>query len=390
MTQLTADRWRGRFTTASLGLHEFQVEVWVNQVASWRSEVERKLAAGQEDLDSEMLEGAALHEAAASRLKGPGRTAVKGAATALRGEGTAVEPGGARAVGRHDGGARRRRRPAGADPLRDPPGGRRPGARARRRLVRAVPALLGRPDGRGRGDPGPGPPGLRRRLPPPDSPHRPHPPQGAQQRARRAAGRAGEPLGDRERARRPHRGGAGDRDARGPRGARADGRRLRRRDRARLRDPVLPRPPVAGGAPRVVPPPPRRHAEVRGEPAQALPGHLQRQLRVGRLGGALGGAARGRRVLGGAGRADLPRRQPPHQADRLLGVAHPHRPRGAPGRRVPGRGVHQPGADVRAGEGRLQPVVHLLHVEELGVGAARVRGGARRPGGRLLPARTSS
>ncbi len=90
MTQLTADRWRGRFTTASLGLHEFQVEVWVDQVASWRSEVERKLAAGQEDLDSEMLEGAALHEAAASRLKGSGRTAVKGAATALRGEGTAV------------------------------------------------------------------------------------------------------------------------------------------------------------------------------------------------------------------------------------------------------------------------------------------------------------
>ena len=66
MTQLTADRWRGRFTTASLGLHEFQVEVWVDQVASWRSEVERKLAAGQEDLDSEMLEGAALHEAFAT------------------------------------------------------------------------------------------------------------------------------------------------------------------------------------------------------------------------------------------------------------------------------------------------------------------------------------
>ncbi len=91
MTQLTPDRWQGTFTTGALGIHVFQVEVWVDQVASWRSEVERKLAAGQEDLDGEMLEGAALHEAAASRLKGAGRTTVKGAAIALRGGGTAVD-----------------------------------------------------------------------------------------------------------------------------------------------------------------------------------------------------------------------------------------------------------------------------------------------------------
>ena len=42
-------------------------------------------------------------------------------------------------------------------------------------------------------------------------------------------------------------------------------------------------------APGVVPPPPRRHAQVRREPAQALPGHLQRQLRHARTGeGAVG------------------------------------------------------------------------------------------------------
>jgi hypothetical protein len=78
MEQLTPDRWRGTFTTAALGLHAFQVEAWVDHVASWRSEVERKLAAGQEDLDSEMIEGAALHEAAASRLRGAGRAAARG------------------------------------------------------------------------------------------------------------------------------------------------------------------------------------------------------------------------------------------------------------------------------------------------------------------------
>ncbi|HMO01126.1 MAG TPA: DUF3416 domain-containing protein, partial [Miltoncostaeaceae bacterium] len=91
MTQLTPDRWQGTFTTGALGLHAFQVEVWVDQLASWRSEVQRKLAAGQEDLDGEMLEGAALHEAAATRLKGASRATVREAAVALRGEGTAVD-----------------------------------------------------------------------------------------------------------------------------------------------------------------------------------------------------------------------------------------------------------------------------------------------------------
>jgi maltose alpha-D-glucosyltransferase/alpha-amylase len=71
-------------------------------------------------------------------------------------------------------------------------------------------------------------------------------------------------------------------------------RELGNRDRARLRDPVLGRPPVAARAPRVVPPPPRRDAQVRREPAQALPGHLQRQLGHAGLARAVGGAARGR------------------------------------------------------------------------------------------------
>ena len=75
--------------------------------------------------------------------------------------------------------------------------------------------------------------------------------------------------------------------------------RARDRDRARLRDPVLARPPVAEGAPRVVPPPARRDAQVRREPAEALPGHLQRQLREPRTGeGLWAGAARRRPLLG--------------------------------------------------------------------------------------------
>ena len=76
--------------------------------------------------------------------------------------------------------------------------------------------------------------------------------------------------------------------------------RARHRDRARLRAPVLARPPLAARAPGLVPPPARRHAQVRREPAQALPGHLQPQLRHRGLAGALGGAARRRPALGRA------------------------------------------------------------------------------------------
>ena len=91
-------------------------------------------------------------------------------------------------------------------------------------------------------------------------------------------------------------------------------------DRAGLRDPVLGRPPVADRAPRVVQPPPRRHAEVRREPAQEVPGHLQRQL-----GHARTGAGCGRRCCDVVrywvdhGVHGVPRRQPAHQAARRSG-----------------------------------------------------------------------
>ena len=54
--------------------------------------------------------------------------------------------------------------------------------------------------------------------------------------------------------------------------------------------------------------------------------------------------------------------------------------RAAPGRRVPVGGLHQPGAHVRARRGRLQPVVHLLHLEERQGRADRLRHRAGRAG----------
>ncbi len=84
MAQLGPDRWQGAFESVGLGRHAFQVEAWVDPYASWRNEIERKLAAGQEDLESELEEGAVLIEDAAERLRATDRAVVDEAVRALR------------------------------------------------------------------------------------------------------------------------------------------------------------------------------------------------------------------------------------------------------------------------------------------------------------------
>ena len=84
---------------------------------------------------------------------------------------------------------------------------------------------------------------------------------------------------------------------------------------------------------------------LRREPAEEVPGHLPGQLRQRprrhlppRCCGIV-------RLLDGPRRADLPRRQPAHQAGGLLGVAAARGPRDRPRRALPGRGVHPAGDD---------------------------------------------
>ena len=163
---------------------------------------------------------------------------------------------------------------------------------------------------------------LRRPLPAADPSDRPHEPQGPRQRARRPGrGDPGSPwaIGDETGGHDAVHHGA--RDEEGPRASDQGGAEARDRHRARLRDPVLGRPPVAERAPGVVPPPPRRDAQVRREPAQALPGHLQRQLGLRGLARTLGRAAGRGPALGRLRRQGVPRRQPAHQAVAVLGVA---------------------------------------------------------------------
>jgi starch synthase (maltosyl-transferring) len=60
MEPLGNDRWRGRFTVDRLGRWQYSISAWVDRLASWRDEVERKVDAGQSDFEGELAEGAAL------------------------------------------------------------------------------------------------------------------------------------------------------------------------------------------------------------------------------------------------------------------------------------------------------------------------------------------
>ena len=373
------DRWAGEFEVDALGRWSWTIEAWIDPFASWRDELRRKVEAGEPDLSGELSEGVVLLEQAAERAKGADRKRIAQALTRLRDDGipgearheAALDPELAEAVERHPDRTRSTvmepRLHVDVDPR----------ARALRRLVRALPALLGRPGGRRDAGPEARRARLRRPLPPAGPPDRPHEPQGPEQHADAGPRRPRLALGDRRRDRRPHGAAPRPRHDRRLRRARRHRPRARHRRRAGLRDPVLRRPPLAARAPGVVQPPPRRHAEVRREPAQEVPGHLQRQLGQRGLARPLGRAARRRALLGRARRADLPRRQPAHEAGRVLGVAHRRAARRFPGHHLPRRGLHPRRDDAPAREGRLQPVLHVLHVEELEMGPRRVRHRAR-------------
>jgi starch synthase (maltosyl-transferring) len=68
MRPLDNDRWQGSFSVDALGRYEFSVEAWIDRFASWRQDLSKKAAAGQ-DVSLELVEGAALVEAAIDRAR---------------------------------------------------------------------------------------------------------------------------------------------------------------------------------------------------------------------------------------------------------------------------------------------------------------------------------
>jgi starch synthase (maltosyl-transferring) len=63
------DRWRGEFSVETLGRYQYTVEGWIDRFQTWRGELLKRVAAGQ-DVHVDLLIGAALIEEAAARATG--------------------------------------------------------------------------------------------------------------------------------------------------------------------------------------------------------------------------------------------------------------------------------------------------------------------------------
>ena len=66
MTLTKNDRWQGQFTVTKVGTVFYTVEAWVDRFKSWRDELRKKIAAGQ-NVKIELLAGAQLIEEASRR-----------------------------------------------------------------------------------------------------------------------------------------------------------------------------------------------------------------------------------------------------------------------------------------------------------------------------------
>ena len=57
MALVENDRWQATFTVDTLGRYEYTVEAWIDRFESWRTGLSKKFGAGQ-DVENELLEGA--------------------------------------------------------------------------------------------------------------------------------------------------------------------------------------------------------------------------------------------------------------------------------------------------------------------------------------------
>ena len=372
MVPLGNDHWRSDVPIEEPGTYRFRVEGWIDSWATWRSELERRLAAGQ-DVAVELKEGAGLVGDAARRARAAGVTGeadrLKAAAAGLR----RLDPAKAGALatsgelnalmGRHA--DRRRGTAASAEYVLVADRERaRHGAwyelfprsvspkRGRHGTLRDVAALA--PDIADLG--------FDVLYLPPIHPIGRTNRKGPNNAAAAGPDDPGSPwaIGSEEGGHTAIHPELGTFDDFGH--LLAELKRARHGARPRPRLPVLSRPSMGARAPRVVPAPRRRHDPLRREPAEEVRGHLPSRLRNEGSRGALERAARRGPLLVREGRPDLPRRQPAHEAVRLLGMAA----RGGqerPSRRpVPVGGVHPPARDGTPGQDRLRPVLHVLRV----------------------------
>ncbi len=76
MELLANDRWRGQFLVSESGVYEYCLEAWVDRFKSWRRDLQKKAAAGQ-DIQLDLLIGAGMIEENLKRVPGAGAQSLK-------------------------------------------------------------------------------------------------------------------------------------------------------------------------------------------------------------------------------------------------------------------------------------------------------------------------
>ena len=77
-------RWAGSFDVDTPGRWTFTIEAWTDAFASWRDELERKVAAAQDDLSGELSEGVLLLERVCGLAEGDDRVTLERALSVVR------------------------------------------------------------------------------------------------------------------------------------------------------------------------------------------------------------------------------------------------------------------------------------------------------------------
>jgi starch synthase (maltosyl-transferring) len=83
MEPLGNDRWRASFSADQLGRYQYTIEAWTDTFGSWRRDMKKRVAAGQ-DVAIDLRIGADLIEATAGRARGRDRLALLQAVERLR------------------------------------------------------------------------------------------------------------------------------------------------------------------------------------------------------------------------------------------------------------------------------------------------------------------
>src|SRR5688572_23059629 len=83
MAPLVSDRWAGEFEVHAVGWHEFTVAAWVDRFATWRYDLSKRVAAGQ-NVAVDLQIGAKLVEEAAAAAEGEVGRSLSAFATFLR------------------------------------------------------------------------------------------------------------------------------------------------------------------------------------------------------------------------------------------------------------------------------------------------------------------